>query len=105
MISETSVEISDLFWRWQVELEARHARRNKIRQIDRLLNQLELVNLADSQRMPADLRRQVIDFISESEHYLAGKSAGELSVSESMEALYEIQDTLLLGSTEEEEEP
>jgi hypothetical protein len=102
MIQETSVEISGLYKRWQGELEVRYARRNKIRYIDYLLNELELLNLED-RKMTSDLRHQVKSFLDENEHQLTGKSEAALATAECMEALYEIQDTLLLGSDEEDE--
>ena len=104
MINETSVEISHEYQRWQVELESRYARRNKVRHIDRLLNQLELLNLTDSQAMPAELRQQIKSFLDECEHTLSVRPVRELTVANTMEALYEIQDTLLLGGDDEEEE-
>ncbi|MEA2646509.1 MAG: hypothetical protein QOE92_1592 [Chloroflexota bacterium] len=103
MIRDTSVEIGELYKRWQVELENRYARRNKVRYIDQLLNELELLNLADAPAMPEDIRRQVRELIQGSEHHLGGKPAKELTVQESMEALYDIQDTLLLGGEEDDE--
>jgi hypothetical protein len=102
MIRETSIEISGLHKRWQGEMETRYARRNKIRFIDYLLNELEMVNLAD-EPMPKEIRHQVKEFIDDNEHHLCGKAEGDLTVSECMEALYDIQDTLLLGSDDEEE--
>ena len=103
MINETSVEISHEYKRWQVELESRYARRNKVRYIDRLLNQLELLNLSDSPGMPSSLRREVKSFLDESDHGTALKSLKDLTIAGTMEALYEIQDTLMLGSDDEEE--
>ena len=52
MIRDTSVEMGKLYKRWQIELEGRYARRNKVHYIDDLLNQLELLNLADAPAMP-----------------------------------------------------
>jgi hypothetical protein len=103
MIRETSVEIGDLYKRWQVELESRYARRNKVRYIDHLLNELELLNLADAPAMPEDLRREVKEFLAGFEHGLASKPVKELTIQQSMEALYDIQDTLLLGGEEDDE--
>jgi hypothetical protein len=104
MINETSVEISHEYKRWQVELESRYARRNKVRHIDRLLNQLELLNLTESPAMPPALRQQIKSFLDECEHSLSLRPARDLTVGGTMEALYEIQDTLLLGGDDEEEE-
>ena len=103
MIRDTSVEITELYKRWQVELESRYARRNKVRYIDYLLNELELLNLADARVMPTELRREVRVFVESCEHSLAGKPEKELTIGETMEALYDIQDTLLVGSDEDDE--
>jgi hypothetical protein len=103
MIGDTSVEIGELYKRWQVELESRYARRNKVRYIDHLLNELELLNLADATAMPVDLRREVKEFLDGFEHSLCSKREKDLTIQESMEALYDIQDTLLVGGEEDEE--
>ncbi len=103
MIRETSVEITDLYKRWQVELESRYARRNKVRYIDHLLNELELLNLADAQVMPDDLRREVKEFLREFDHGLSSRPQKQLTIQEVMEGLYDIQDTLLLGGEEDDE--
>jgi hypothetical protein len=104
MIRDTSIEIGELYKRWQGELETRYARRNKVRYIDHLLNELELLNLSESREMPQTLRHEVKGLIDDSEHSLCGKDESHLTIQESMEALYEIQETLLLGGGEEEEE-
>ncbi len=103
MIRETSVEISDLYKRWQTELESRYARRNKVRYIDHLLNELELLNLADARAMPVDLRQEVKEFLDGFKHGPGGKTAKDLTIQETMEALYDIQDTLLLGGEDDDE--
>jgi hypothetical protein len=103
MIRDTSIEISDQYRRWQVEMEARYARRNRLRYIDELLNELELLNLADAVAMPQELRRQVVDCLADHEHPLAARDPDVLTIAEVMEGLYEIQDSLLLGSEDEEE--
>jgi len=103
MIRETSLEIGDSYKRWQVELESRYARRNKVHYIDHLLNQLELLNLADAGEMPEELRAQVRELLNESEHDLCAKRPRDLAIGECMEALYDIQDTLLLGGEEGDE--
>lgn len=103
MISETSLEIGDLYKRWQIELESRHARRNKVHYIDRLLNELELLNLAEATTMPDGLRAQVKQLLYTYEHSGYSKSARDLTIAKSMEALYDVQDTLLLGGEEGDE--
>ena len=104
MINETSLEISLQYKQWQVELESRYARRNKVRHIDRLLNDLELLNLSESPTLPVPFRRQVRQFLDECEHPLSRRAERDLTIADVMEALYDIQDTLLVGGGEEEEE-
>jgi hypothetical protein len=103
MIRETSLEIGDSHKRWQVELESRYARRNKVHYIDQLLNQLELLNLAEAGVMPDQLRAQVRELLDGTEHQLCAKRPRDLAIGECMEALYDIQDTLLLGGLEGDE--
>ncbi len=103
MIGETSLEIGDLYKRWQVELESRYARRNKVHYIDELLNELELLNLAESRAMPDRIRAQVKELLESAEHQLCAKRTKDLTIGECMEALYDIQDTLLLGGEEGDE--
>lgn len=103
MINETSLEISDEYKRWQVELEGRYARRSKVRHIDSLLNHLEVLNLTESHSMPVPFRRQVRKFLDESEHSLSRRPERDLTIAHVMEALYDIQDTLLLGGDDEED--
>jgi hypothetical protein len=103
MIHETSLEIGDLYKRWQVELESRHARRNKVHYIDQLLNELELLNLAEATTLPDPLRAQVQELLDTFEHNSYSKSGQDLTIARSMEALYDIQDTLLLGGEEGDE--
>src|ERR1700682_2749939 len=103
MIHETSLESGDLYRRWQAELETRHARRNKVHYIDQLLNELELLNLAEAKTMPDVLRAQVNQLLDTFEHNTYSKLGPDLTIARSMEALYDIQDTLLLGGEEGDE--
>lgn len=103
MIRETSLEITDTHLRWQVELESKYARRNKVRYIDYLLNELEMLNLADCDAMPMALKREIKDFFEANEHPLGRKPLRDLCIPEAMEGLYDIQDTYLLGSEDEED--
>jgi len=103
MIRETSLEIGDSYKRWQIELESRYARRNQVHHIDDLLNRLELLNLAEAGVMPDELRLQVKELLDDAEHQLASKRPKDLVIGECMEALYDIQDTLLLGGEEGDE--
>ncbi len=107
MIQETSVEISALRERWHIEREHRYARRNRIRYIDRLLNELEMLNIAEETQMPAELGLRVQREAAEMGHALGNRAPEDLTIAESMEALYELQDRLMLtldGVDDEEEE-
>ena len=104
MIQETSQEISHQYKSWQVELESRHARRNRVRHIDRMLNQLELLNLSESPTLPRDFRREVKRFLDECSHPIARRAERDLTIAVCMEALYDIQDTLLPGGDDELED-
>jgi hypothetical protein len=96
MIEETSVEISALRERWQLEREQRYARRNRIRYIDELLNELEMLNIAEETQMPPDLAVRVQRLADEMSHSLGQRAAEDLSITASMEALYDLQDGLML---------
>ncbi|MHB8507497.1 MAG: hypothetical protein ACYDGR_02465 [Candidatus Dormibacteria bacterium] len=103
MLHETSTQIKELHEEWAVEMDSRYARRNKIRYIDRLLNELELHNLEDRTDMNLQLRRRLVTFLGSCKHPLGKRAARDLTVADTMEALYDIQDTLLVGSQEEDE--
>ena len=55
MIEQTSVQISALRERWHAERELRDARRNRIRNMDRLLDELEMLNIAEETQLPTEL--------------------------------------------------
>jgi hypothetical protein len=96
MIEETCVEISQLHERWQAEKEQRYARRNKIRYIDQILNDFELLNLAEEPVIPVELIGRVKRFIDAEEHPVGRRPIREVPVADWMEALYDIQDGLML---------
>ncbi|HEY8678516.1 MAG TPA: hypothetical protein VIN39_07785 [Candidatus Dormibacteraeota bacterium] len=106
MIEETSVQISALRERWHVEREQRYARRNRIRYIDRLLDELEMLNIAEETQMPAELAIRVQRLAAEMEHPLGNRAPEDLSIAESMDALYDLQDGLMLtlDGVEDDEE-
>ncbi len=106
MIEQTSVQISALRERWHAERELRYARRNRIRHIDRLLDELEMLNIAEETQLPTDLAVRVQRLSAEMEHPLANRAVEDLTIAESMDALYELQDGLMLTleGVEDEEE-
>lgn len=106
MIEQTSVQISALRERWQAERELRYARRNRIRQMDRLLDELEMLNVAEETQLPTDLAVRVQRLAIEMDHPLANRALEDLTIAESMDTLYDLQDGLMLTleGVEDEEE-
>lgn len=96
MIEETCLEIGELEERWETERQARYARRNRIRDIDELLNQLEMLNLADEEEIPLELLEQVAGVVAAESHHLSERPVAEIRILDWMEALYDIQDTLMI---------
>jgi hypothetical protein len=106
MIEQTSVQISALRERWHAERELRYARRNRIRHIDKLLDELEMLNIAEETQLPTDLALRVQRLAAEMEHPLANRGLEDLNIPESMDALYDLQDGLMptLEGIEDEED-
>ena len=106
MIEQTSVQISTLRERWQAERELRNARRNRIRQMDRLLDELEMLNIAEETQLPTELALRVQRLAAEMDHPLASRGFEDVSIADSMDALYDLQDGLMLtlDGVEDEEE-
>src|SRR5437773_6845503 len=106
MIEQTSVQISTLRERWHAERELRYARRNRIRHIDRLLDELEMLNIAEETQLPADLALRAQRLTAEMEHPLGNRPPEDLTFADAMDALYDFQDGLMLtleGVQDEEE--
>src|SRR5258708_9746783 len=95
MIEQTSVQISAQRERWQAEREMRYARRNRIRHIDRLLDELEMLNIAEETQLPADLAFRVQRLAAEMEYPLGNRAPEDISIGESMGELYDLQDGLM----------
>jgi hypothetical protein len=85
MIQDTCVEIDGLRERSRVEREQRYARRNRIRYID-----------AEENGMSVELAVRIHQLLAETSHPLAAKPVEALGIAESMEALYEMQDGLMI---------
>jgi hypothetical protein len=81
---------------------AKYARRNKMHLIDKLLNELEMLNLADQRQMPPVLSVAINKVIEESPEVTVLAQAKPASVMEAMDALYEIQDSLMYNQIEDE---
>ena len=96
MIQETCTRIEELQDYWSSEIRARHARRNKIRDIDDMLNQFEMLNLADEQSVPPELVRRVAAFVRAERHPLSERCPEDVAIPDWMEALYDVQDGLMI---------
>lgn len=81
--------------------EVKYGRRNKIRYIDRLLNELEMLNLADENRVPERLAIELDRLMAESRAVETRQPRPD-SVNEAMDVLYEIQDSLMFNESEED---
>ena len=99
MIEEACVAIDDLSERERKSRELKYARRNKMRYIDRLLNELEMLNLAEQVQMPSGLSVAVDKLLEESE---VETQVRPDTVVTAMDLLYEIQDSLMYNQIEDE---
>jgi hypothetical protein len=100
MIQETCVEIGELEARWTSLREARNARRQKIRYIDELIDAFEKLNLADEVEVPYELVGRAVALVR-SDALVAGRSPSEVMISEWMDALYEVQDSLMFTAEDD----
>jgi hypothetical protein len=96
MIQETCLEIEVLSERHERERQQRYARRNRIQQIDELLNEFEMLNLAEENSVPRDLRLRAYRIVAGEAHSVAGRPVDEVRIVEWMDALYDVQDSLML---------
>ena len=101
MIQETCLEIGELEQRWVRVKEAQNARRKRIHLIDELIEEFEKLNLAEEQEVPLDLRGRVLAVIRPGSHPLTGRSTEMVTIPEWMDALYDVQDTLMFGTEED----
>jgi hypothetical protein len=102
MIKQASRAIEHMTARERRIQRAKYARRNKMHYIDKLLNELEMLNLADQRLMPPVLSVAVNKVIEESPEVTVLAQAKPASVMEAMDALYEIQDSLMYNQIEDE---
>lgn len=80
----------------------KYGRRNRIRYIDGLLNELELLNLADQREVPERLAQELDRIIAESEALEIARQPRPENVIEAMDVLYGIQDGLMFNDEEED---
>src|SRR2546429_329131 len=102
MIQEASAAIERVEERERRSSEAKYGRRNKIRYIDRLLNELEMLNLADHRDLPERLGIELDRLMVESTAVRINRPPRPESVTEAMDVLYEIQDGLMFNEDEED---
>ncbi|MFN2569225.1 MAG: hypothetical protein ABR564_06455 [Candidatus Dormibacteria bacterium] len=96
MIQETCRQIGELKVRWLTEHEERYARREKIRRIDELINEFELLNLAEEPLVPAELTAQVTMLLRRENHEISRRPLEAVSILDWMDALYDVQDSLMI---------
>ena len=96
LIQETCLTISELREQAVAEKDARYSRRRKIRALDRLIDEFEMLNLAEEVAVPGELRSKATQVIGSAAHPLAKRPAHEIPIADWMEALYDLQDTLML---------
>jgi phosphoribosyl-ATP pyrophosphohydrolase len=102
LINQASHAIEHMTARERRIQRAKYARRNKMHYIDKLLNELEMLNLADQRQMPPVLSVAINKVIEESPEVTVLAQAKPASVMEAMDALYEIQDSLMYNQIEDE---
>ena len=94
--ANTAIEVSTERDRRVMELK--YARRRRMKQIDLLLNELEMLNLAEAEAMPRPLSRAVDQVIADSEE----PERTVQSILEAMDVLYDIQDSIMFTQIEDE---
>ena len=61
-----------------------------------MLNQFEMLNLADEQVIPIELGHRVTAFIRAEDHPLGERNPADVTIPDWMEALYDVQDGLMI---------
>jgi hypothetical protein len=102
MIQQTCAEIGQIQERSLAAREAREARRKKLRYMDALIEQFELLNLQQATLIPGELTLRVMQLAQAHGHPIVAKPAGELEVIDWMDALYELEGELMFGDEEDD---
>ena len=100
MIEEACVAIETVEARDRRLREAKYARRNRMRYIDHLLNELEMLNLAERSQVPARLSTALDRLRADCES--PGEAVRPVTVVQAMDLLYEIQDTLMFTTPDDD---
>lgn len=98
MIEQANVAIETSTEQDRRDMRLKYARRKRMHRIDQLLNELELLNLAEAETMPQPLLLAVDQVIAESEE--PERNAG--SILEAMDVLYDIQESIMFTQIEDE---
>ena len=98
VIEETCLEIGELQEHWLAEKRVRTARREKIHRIDELIEEFEKLNLAEEAEVPYELRGRAVAVITAVANGGSSRIAECVAVSDWMDALYDVQDTLMFAS-------
>jgi hypothetical protein len=101
MINEASIAIDEVRARDKRISETKYWRRNTMRYIDQLLNELEMLNLAERSDVPRPISSAVDKLIGECE-IVALAETSRTNVAETMDVLFEIQDALMYNQIEDE---
>jgi hypothetical protein len=101
LIQNTCTTISELRERAEADRDVRYARRKKIRAIDQLINDFEELNLANEMDVPGELRYRANRFIVAAAHPLVKRPCDQILIADWMEALFDLQDTLMLPSEDD----
>jgi uncharacterized protein YqeY len=102
MLEDACVEIEVLTEKDRQERAQKYARRNRMRYIDQLLNELEILNLADQAKMPDRLSVAVDELIVETRAAEIRGARSVATVPDAMDVLYDIQDSLMFNQIEDE---
>jgi hypothetical protein len=102
MIEEACAMIERVEERERRSREVKYGRRNKIRHIDRLLNELEMLNLAEKTEVPERLAIELDQLMSDGAPVAVTRHHPRPdTVTQAMDVLYEIQDGLMFNQDEE----
>ena len=101
MIQDANSAIENVRERDRRISESKYWRRNTMRYIDQLLNELEMLNLADRVDVPRPIASAVSRLIDECE-VIALAEQPRTTVTETMDVLFEIQDSLMFNQIEDE---
>ncbi len=82
--------------------ELKYGRRQRIRYIDRLLNELELLNLAEHAEVPHQLAIELDRLMAESKVVEIAQLPRPETVTQALDILFEIQDSLMFNEDDED---